>query len=83
MPTRRSQPTRRDGGIPLALTFDDVLLLPAHSKVHPRDVDLRTRLTDGISLNVPPVSAPWTPSRSRGWPSPWRSRAASGSSTRT
>jgi IMP dehydrogenase len=57
MPTRRKRPTRGGGGIPLALTFDDVLLLPAHSKVHPRDVDLRTRLTDSISLNIPLVSA--------------------------
>jgi IMP dehydrogenase len=43
--------------IPLALTFDDVLLLPAHSKVHPRDVSLTTRLTDAITLNIPVVSA--------------------------
>jgi IMP dehydrogenase len=43
--------------VPLALTFDDVLLLPAHSRVHPRDVDLRTRITDGIALNIPIVSA--------------------------
>ena len=42
---------------PLALTFDDVLLLPAHSEVHPRDVDLRTQLTDAIGLNIPLVSA--------------------------
>ena len=41
MPARR-RPSRRDAEIPLALTFDDVLLLPAHSRVHPRDVDLST-----------------------------------------
>src|SRR5512140_1676672 len=46
-----------DRDIPLALTFDDVLLLPAHSRVHPADTDLRTRLTDGINLNIPLVSA--------------------------
>jgi IMP dehydrogenase len=40
-----------------ALTFDDVLLLPAHSAVLPKDVDLATRLTRGISLNIPLVSA--------------------------
>jgi IMP dehydrogenase len=40
-----------------ALTFDDVLLVPAHSAVLPREVDLRTRLTRNISLNVPLVSA--------------------------
>ena len=40
-----------------ALTFDDVLLGPAHSEVLPRDVSLRTRLTRNISLNMPLVSA--------------------------
>ena len=40
-----------------ALTFDDVLLLPAHSVVLPRNVNLTTRLTRGISLNIPLVSA--------------------------
>lgn len=39
------------------LTFDDVLLIPAHSTVLPRDVDLATRLTRNISLNIPLVSA--------------------------
>jgi IMP dehydrogenase len=43
--------------IPLALTFDDVLLLPAHSRVHPRDVDLKTQLTEDIALNIPIISA--------------------------
>ena len=40
-----------------ALTFDDVLLVPAHSTVLPRDVDLRTRLTREIDLSIPLVSA--------------------------
>tara|TARA_Y100001936_G_scaffold254062_1_gene324291 strand:+ start:9029 stop:10489 length:1461 start_codon:yes stop_codon:yes gene_type:complete len=40
-----------------ALTFDDVLLLPAHSVVLPRNVDLSTKLTRTISLNIPLVSA--------------------------
>src|SRR5712692_5434377 len=40
-----------------ALTFDDVLLVPAHSTVLPRDVSLTTRLTKSISLNIPLVSA--------------------------
>ena len=40
-----------------ALTFDDVLLVPAHSTVLPRDVSLKTRLTRRISLNIPLVSA--------------------------
>ena len=46
-----------DDALPLALTFDDVLLLPARSRVHPRDVDLRTRLTEAVPLNIPIVSA--------------------------
>ena len=40
-----------------ALTFDDVLLVPAHSQVLPRDVSLHTRLTRNISLSLPLVSA--------------------------
>ena len=40
-----------------ALTFDDVLLVPAHSNVLPRDVSLRTKLTRNISLNIPLLSA--------------------------
>ena len=40
-----------------ALTFDDVLLVPAHSAVVPKDVDLSTRLTRGVSLAIPLVSA--------------------------
>src|SRR5664280_776691 len=43
--------------IPLALTFDDVLLLPARSKVHPSETDLKTRLAPGIGLNIPILSA--------------------------
>jgi len=40
-----------------ALTFDDVLLVPAHSSVLPRSVSLRTRLTRTIALNIPLTSA--------------------------
>jgi len=40
-----------------ALTFDDVLLLPAHSNVLPKDVELSTQLTRDITLNIPLVSA--------------------------
>ena len=40
-----------------ALTFDDVLLIPAHSTVLPRDVSLVTQLTAGITLNMPLISA--------------------------
>src|ERR671933_202276 len=42
---------------PLALTFDDVLLVPRHSTTHPKDVDTSSRFTRGISLRVPLVSA--------------------------
>lgn len=40
-----------------ALTFDDVLLVPAHSDVLPNTADLRTQLTSSISLNIPMISA--------------------------
>ncbi len=40
-----------------ALTFDDVLLVPAYSEVLPRDVDLSTQLTRRIKLNLPMISA--------------------------
>ena len=39
------------------LTFDDVLLIPAHSNVLPRDVDVRTHLTQNVTLNIPVMSA--------------------------
>jgi IMP dehydrogenase len=40
-----------------ALTFDDVLLVPAHSHVLPNKVELKTRLTRSITLNIPLVSS--------------------------
>ncbi|TXL67134.1 IMP dehydrogenase [Zeimonas arvi] len=40
-----------------ALTFDDVLLVPAYSEILPRDTSLKTRFTRGIALNLPLVSA--------------------------
>ena len=39
------------------LTFDDVLLIPAESKIHPVDIDLHTQLTQKIQLNIPVMSA--------------------------
>ncbi len=39
------------------LTFDDILLVPAYSQVLPRDVDVKTRLSRKISLNIPIISA--------------------------
>jgi IMP dehydrogenase len=43
--------------IPIALTFDDVLLKPAKSEMHPNFVEVSTRLTRDIRLNIPIVSA--------------------------
>jgi IMP dehydrogenase len=43
--------------LPVGLTFDDVLLIPAESAVLPRDTDVCTRLTERITLNIPLVSA--------------------------
>ncbi|MFZ9162371.1 MAG: IMP dehydrogenase, partial [Burkholderiaceae bacterium] len=40
-----------------ALTFDDVLLVPAHSAVLPKDTQLSSQLTRGLRLNLPIVSA--------------------------
>ena len=40
-----------------ALTFDDVLLVPEHSEILPKDADLKTNLTSQISLNIPLLSA--------------------------
>ncbi|MCB1420930.1 MAG: IMP dehydrogenase [Nitratireductor sp.] len=41
----------------IALTFDDVLLQPGHSQVMPAQVDIRTKVADGIDLNLPILSA--------------------------
>jgi IMP dehydrogenase len=49
--------TQNEAGIATALTFDDVLLVPQHSTVLPTQVDVSTRLTRNIRLNVPLVSA--------------------------
>src|ERR1051326_1110067 len=43
--------------IPIALTFDDVLLKPAKSELHPNFVDVTTRLTRDIHLNIPILSS--------------------------
>ena len=40
-----------------ALTYDDVLLIPAYSKILPRDVDIKTKFSKNISLNIPVISA--------------------------
>ena len=46
--------TFRDG---VALTFDDVLLVPRHTSVHPRNVDVTSRFTRTIPLNIPLIAA--------------------------
>ena len=53
-------PRSRDASakiVATALTFDDVLLVPAHSRVLPKEVDVSTRVTAGVGLNIPLVSA--------------------------
>lgn len=45
------------GPLEEGLTFDDVLLVPAKSEVHPREVDVSTELTTRIRINIPLVSA--------------------------
>ncbi len=47
----------QDAEIPVGLTFDDVLLVPAHSQVLPKEVNLSTQLTKTITLNIPLLSA--------------------------
>lgn len=49
--------SRRDAIAQEALTFDDVLLIPAHSLVHPRETDIASRLTRGIEMQIPLVAA--------------------------
>ena len=46
-----------ESGLVTALTFDDVLLVPRHSDVLPTQVEVSTRLTRNIRLNVPIASA--------------------------
>jgi IMP dehydrogenase len=53
----RTLATRLDTALATALTFDDILLVPRHSTVLPAQVDVGTRLTRNIRLNVPLLSA--------------------------
>lgn len=48
---------KSDKILELAITFDDVLLVPAKSKVLPREVELKTKLTNNIELNIPILSS--------------------------
>ena len=57
-PARAAEPTLDPAKVgPEALTFDDVLLVPQYSEVHPREVDTTTRFSRHIPLNIPIVSA--------------------------
>jgi IMP dehydrogenase len=59
MDVKQATPTSTslDAGLRTALTFDDILLVPRHSTVLPAQVDVTTRLTRNIQLNVPLLSA--------------------------
>ncbi|MCG5052384.1 MAG: IMP dehydrogenase [Myxococcales bacterium] len=46
-----------EGSLPVALTFDDVLLVPAESNVLPKDVEVRSHLTSAIALSCPIISS--------------------------
>jgi IMP dehydrogenase len=54
---KKSHATSSNKFIGEGLTFDDVLLVPAYSQILPRDVDIRSKLTKKITLNVPMLSA--------------------------
>lgn len=58
-----------------ALTFDDVLLVPAHSTVLPKSVNLKTQLTASISLNIPMISSAMDTVTELASLSPWLKRA--------
>jgi IMP dehydrogenase len=55
--TPTAPPQAAPRALPLALTFDDVLIVPGYSEVHPAEVSLRTTLCAGITLNMPLLSA--------------------------
>ena len=59
------------------ITFDDVLLVPAYSKVIPNQVDVTTHLTKKIKLNIPMMSAGRTQLLSIEWQLQWPDRAVS------
>ena len=57
MATRKNPPAFTERFFGEGLTFDDVLLMPGYSQVLPREVDIRSKLTRNITLNVPLLSA--------------------------
>ena len=65
------------------LTFDDVLLRPAAVRRDAAEVNVATRLTRSITLNLPILSSAMDTVTEAGWPSPWRRPAAWASSTAT
>src|SRR6185503_15924632 len=57
-PSREDQPVSASARIVKeALTFDDVLLIPGHSLVHPKDTDLRSRVTRDVVVRIPLLTA--------------------------
>ncbi len=56
-PERDVRPSASARVLKEALTFDDVLLVPGHSLVHPKDTDVRSRVTRGVELRIPLLSA--------------------------
>jgi IMP dehydrogenase len=56
-PSKSASPSKASKFFGEGLTFDDVLLMPGYSQVLPRDVEIKTRLTKNITLNVPLLSA--------------------------
>jgi len=69
--------------IPVALAYDDILLMPRYSKVVPRDVDLSITLAPGIRLNVPILSAAMDTVTESRLAAALAQNGASASSTRT
>ena len=80
-----TQDARRHGAyvIKEGLTFDDVLLIPGHSLVHPKDTSVSTLVTRGIELRIPLLAAAMDTVTESRWRFRWRVRAGWGSSTRT
>ena len=81
MAARSHGPLTIDSAV--ALTFDDVLLVPAASEVLPGQVDVGTRVTRSIRLKIPIMSSAMDTVTEAASPSPWRRPAASASSTAT
>ena len=65
---RRSAPIEKEG-----LTFDDVLMIPGHSTVHPKDTDVRSKLTNAPVDHPQAPPPPKRPNATPALPSHWRS----------